>query len=61
MEGVGVGGKGDDDFCALGMRDGMTYDWWRMKASWEKEKAEEGRGEKRFEKPVWEEWSEKNS
>jgi hypothetical protein len=52
--------EGNDDYCASGTRDGMTYDWRRMKACWEKEAAERTRAETGFDKPVWEEWSEKN-
>ncbi len=52
--------EGNDDYCAAGGRDGMTYDWRRMKACWERENAERTRAETRFEKPVWEEWSEEN-
>lgn len=52
--------EGNDDYCASATRDCMTYDWRRMKACWEKEKAEREWAETRFEKPVWEEWSEKS-
>jgi hypothetical protein len=55
------GMEGNDDYCALGGKDGVSYDWKRMKACCEKEKSEAARAETAFEKPVWEEWSEENT
>jgi len=54
------GVEGNDDYCAAGGKDGVTYDWRRMKACCEREKAEQARPETVAARPEWEEWSEKN-
>ncbi len=54
------GMEGNDDYCASGTKDGVTYDWRRMRACREREEEERARRETRFEKPEWEEWSEEN-
>jgi hypothetical protein len=52
--------EGNDDYCASGGKDGVTYDWRRMKACCEKENDPRAGAETAFVKPVWEEWSEEN-
>ncbi|HVY55549.1 MAG TPA: hypothetical protein VHC46_07310 [Thermodesulfobacteriota bacterium] len=54
------GVEGNDDYCAIGGKDGIAYDWRRMKACCEREKAEQARPETVIARPEWEEWSEKN-
>lgn len=54
------GVEGNDDYCAVGGKDGVSYDWRRMKTCCEREKAEQARPEAVVERPEWEEWSEKN-
>ena len=54
------GYEGNDDYCAAAGKDGVSYDWRRMKACHEKERASQARTETVYEKPVWEEWSEEN-
>ena len=54
------GVEGNDDYCAAGGKDGVSYDWRRMKACHEKETASRARVETVYVKPVWEEWSEEN-
>ncbi len=54
------GVEGNDDYCAAAGKDGVSYDWRRMKACHEKETASRARVETVYVKPVWEEWSEEN-
>jgi hypothetical protein len=54
------GYEGNDDYCAAAGKDGVSYDWRRMKACHEKETASQARAETDYVKPVWEEWSEEN-